>query len=202
MIVGVIIGNFAPNVRHALDTSKLEGVSVRELYKSTYAFLFSLTIFLAIAIGLIVMMWPILTKVQYEKLPTIFRTSRVWKHIGISLVLNWLVGPFVMLGLAWATLPDLPTYRAGVIMVGIARCIAMVVIWNDLARGDAEYAAILVVVNALLQIVLFSPYSLLLINVVGGNQHNAIHVEYGHAAISVLIVGPQFLHKEFADVFF
>ncbi|KAF5329670.1 hypothetical protein D9619_009444 [Psilocybe cf. subviscida] len=169
MILGVVIGNFAPNVRSALDTAKFDGVSV------------------PIAIGLIVMMWPILTKVQYEKLPSIFRTSRVWKHIGISLVLNWLVGPFVMLGLAWATLPDLPTYRAGVIMVGIARCIAMVVIWNDLARGDAEYAAILVVVNAILQIVLFSPYSLLLINVVGGNQHNAIHVEYGHAAISVLI---------------
>lgn len=82
----------------------------------------------AIVVGLLVMMWPILTKVQYETLPRIFRTSRMWYQIGISLVLNWIVGPFVMLAVAWATLPDLPTYRTGVIMVGLARCIAMVMV--------------------------------------------------------------------------
>ena len=112
------------------------------------------------------MMWPVLTKIQYETLPGIFQTKRLWKHLFISLVLNWIVGPFLMLGLAWATLPDLPGYRTGVIMVGIARCIAMVVIWNDLARGNNEYCAILVVVNALLQIALFSPYSVFFINVI------------------------------------
>ena len=133
------------------------------------------------------MMWPVLTKVQYEKLPAIFLTSRIWTHIGLSLFLNWIVGPFVMLSLAWATLPDLPNYRAGVIMVGLARCIAMVIIWNDLARGDQEYGAILVVINAILQIILFSPIALLFLNVIGGNAQTAT-VSYGNVAISVLIV--------------
>ena len=143
---------------------------------------------IAIVIGLIVMMWPVLTKVQYEKLPGIFLTSRIWTHIGLSLFLNWIVGPFVMLSLAWATLPDLPDYRAGVILVGLARCIAMVMIWNDLARGDPEYSAILVVINAVLQIILFSPLALLFLNVIGGKEQHAT-VAYGNVAISVLIVG-------------
>lgn len=132
-------------------------------------------------------MWPVLTKVQYEALPGIFKTKRLWKHLFISLILNWIVGPFLMLGLAWATLPDLPGYRTGVIMVGIARCIAMVVIWNDLARGNNEYCAILVVVNALLQIALFSPYSVFFINVIS-HTHDGSQVAYGDVAISVLIV--------------
>ena len=136
------------------------------------------------------MMWPILTKVQYERLPMLFKSRQLWTHIGISLFLNWIVGPFLMLGLAWATLPDLPNYRTGVIMVGIARCIAMVMIWNDLARGDAEYCAILVVVNAVLQMVLFSPLSLLFINVIGGAEDGQLKLDYGNVAISVLIVRP------------
>ena len=139
------------------------------------------------------MMWPVLTKVQYEKLPGIFLTSRIWTHIGLSLFLNWIVGPFVMLSLAWATLPDLPNYRAGVILVGLARCIAMVMIWNDLARGDSEYGAILVVINAILQIILFSPFALLFLNVIGGNRQTAT-VAYGNVAISVLIVGEHTLY--------
>lgn len=139
-------------------------------------------------------MWPVLTKVQYEKLPGIFSSTRIWIHIGISLVLNWFIGPFLMLGLAWATLPDLPTYRTGVIMVGLARCIAMVMIWNTIAKGDTEYCAILVVVNAILQIILYSPYALLFINVIGG-QDAGIHVSYRDAAISVLIVRVQSLQK-------
>ena len=139
------------------------------------------------------MMWPVLTKVQYETLPTIFSTSRLWKHVGISVILNWIIGPFIMLGLAWATLPDLPAYRTGVIMVGIARCIAMVVIWNDLAGGDSDYCAILVVVNAAMQIVLYSPYSVWFINVIGGNHQQSLHVSYGTVAISVLIVSFQHL---------
>jgi ACR3 family arsenite efflux pump ArsB len=141
----------------------------------------------AIAIGLVVMMWPVLTKVQYETLPKIFTSRKIWIQIGLSMFLNWIIGPFVMLGLAWATLPDLPTYRTGVIMVGIARCIAMVMIWNQLARGDMDYCAILVVVNSILQIVLYSPYSVLFINVVGGD-HSFIHLSYREVAISVLIV--------------
>lgn len=84
----------------------------------------------AIVLGLLFMMWPILTKVQYERLGEIFATRKIWYQIGVSLVLNWLVGPFIMLALAWATLPDLPQYRIGVILVGLARCIAMVMIWS------------------------------------------------------------------------
>lgn len=138
------------------------------------------------------MMWPVLTKVQYEKLPRIFSTSRIWTQIGLSLFLNWILGPLIMLSLAWATLPDLPNYRAGVIMVGLARCIAMVMIWNDLARGDPEYGAILVVINAVLQIILFSPLAVLFLNVFGHGK-TAVHVAYGNVAISVLIVGEQFI---------
>ncbi len=135
------------------------------------------------------MMWPALTKIKYDTLPAIVTTSRLWKHIGISVALNWILGPFVMVALAWITLPDLPTYRTGVILVGIARCIAMVVIWNDIARGDNEYCAILVVLNALMQMILFSPYAVLFINIIGGNKQKELHIPYGSVAISVLIVG-------------
>jgi arsenite transporter len=136
-----------------------------------------------------VMMWPILAKVQYETLPIIFTSRRIWVQIELSLFLNWVVGPLVMLGLAWATLPDLPTYRAGVILVGLARCIAMVMIWNQLARGDVDYCAILVVVNAVLQIILYSPLSILFINIIGkGPDHSLVHLSYRQVSISVLIV--------------
>jgi len=107
-------------------------------------------------------------------------------HIGISFLLNWIIGPFTMLGLAWATLPDLPTYRTGVILVGIARCIAMVMVWNQIAQGQPEYCAILVGINSILQIVLYAPYAVLFINVIGG-EGRPVSIEYGGAAISVLI---------------
>ncbi len=135
------------------------------------------------------MMWPILTKVQYESLPRLFTTRNIYLQILLSLFLNWIIGPLIMLGVAWATLPDLPTYRTGVIMVGLARCIAMVMIWNQLAGGDSNYCAILVVINSVLQIILYSPYSLLFVNVIGGEKGGSgIHVSYGEVAISVLIV--------------
>lgn len=118
--------------------------------------------------------------------------------------LNWIIGPLIMLGLAWATLPDLPTYRTGVIMVGLARCIAMVLIWNRLANGDENYCAILVVFNSILQIILYSPYALLFINVIGGESQVGIHVSYGNVAISVLIVCVQAvcLHDMFSPFAF
>jgi len=169
MIMGVVIGEFAPHVQEAFNTARLDGVSV------------------PIAIGLIVMMWPILTKVQYETLPKIFSSRRIWIQISLSMFLNWVIGPLIMLGLAWATLPDLPTYRTGVIMVGLARCIAMVLVWNQLAKGDGDYCAILVVFNSILQIILYSPYALLFINVIGGGSQSRLHVSYGNVAISVLI---------------
>jgi ACR3 family arsenite transporter len=141
-------------------------------------------------------MWPVLTKVQYEAIPQIFRSSGIWTHIGISMFFNWIVGPLVMVGLAWATLPDLPTYRTGVIMVGMARCIAMVLIWCQLAKGDGNYCAILVVINSVLQIILYSPYTILFVNVVGGRDVSHIHLDYGRVAISVLIVSSHLASKE------
>lgn len=89
---------------------------------------------------------------RYELLGSILRTRWVWRQIGISLVVNWLIGPAVMTALAWASLPDLDRYRNGVILVGLARCIAMVLIWNTLARGDAELCAMLVAINSVMQV--------------------------------------------------
>lgn len=171
MIIGVLIGNYADGVEEAFSGARWEGVSI------------------PIVVGLLVMMWPTLTKVQYERLPTIFRTRDIFIQIGVSLVLNWIIGPLVMLGVAYATLPDLPTYRTGVIMVGLARCIAMVMIWNQLAGGDPDYCAILVIINSVLQIALYSPYSVLFINKIGGfeNDPQGIQLEYGPVAIAVLI---------------
>ena len=136
------------------------------------------------------MMWPILTKVRYEALPALLPTRRTLVHVLLSLALNWLVAPLLMLALAWAALPDLPTYRTGVIMVGLARCIAMVAVWSALARGDAEYCAILVVINSALQVALYAPLALLFVNVLGGGGgvERTLHVSYGDVAISVLIV--------------
>ncbi|KAE9404709.1 arsenical-resistance protein [Gymnopus androsaceus JB14] len=159
MVIGVVIGNYAPGVQPAFDTVRFNGVSI------------------PIAIGLLIMMWPILTKVQYETLPKLFSLPKLWMNVGISMFLNWIVGPLVMVGLAWATLPDLPGYRTGVILVGLARCIAMVMIWNQLAQGNSDYCAILVVINSILQIILYSPYALTL--------HQ--YLSYGDVAISVLI---------------
>lgn len=130
-------------------------------------------------------MWPILTKVQYERFPKIFSTSHIWKHLFISIILNWIIAPFLMLAIAWATLPDQPTYRTGVIMVGLARCIAMVMIWSDLAHGDINYCAILVIVNSVLQIALYSPMSIFFVNVI--SRENTLKLQYGKTAIAVLI---------------
>ncbi|KAH9892551.1 sodium bile acid symporter family-domain-containing protein [Cubamyces lactineus] len=171
MVAGVLIGNYVPGVQAAFDTARFQSVSA------------------PIAAGLIVMMWPILTKVRYEALPALLPTRRMLQHVLLSLLLNWVLAPLLMLALAWAALPDLPTYRTGVIMVGLARCIAMVMVWSALARGDAEYCAVLVVLNSVLQIALYAPYALLFVNILGGGggvQHT-IHVSYGDVAISVLI---------------
>jgi len=136
---------------------------------------------------LIVMIWPIMTKVEYEALPVLLKSSRLWVNILASLLMNWILGPLLMLALAWATLPDLPTYRSGVILVGLARCIAMVMIWNELARGDGNYCALLVIINSIMQIALYSPYAVLFINELGGQSQTKIKVSYREVGISVLI---------------
>lgn len=167
MIFGVVIGEFAKDVKKNLTKGDLQGTPA------------------PLAVGLIVMMWPILTKVQYEKLPAIFKTSKLWSQILTSLILNWIVAPLLMLGLAWATLPDLPGYRVGVILVGIARCIAMVMIWNDIAKGDGDICAIIVIINSILQIVLYAPIAILFVSVISNNKNFAL--DYSSTAICVVI---------------
>ncbi|KAI8975229.1 arsenical-resistance protein [Mycotypha africana] len=173
MIIGVIIGYFAPNVQKSFATVQFGSVSV------------------PIAIGLLVMMYPVLCKIQYEKLHLILSKKSIWAQIGISIFINWIIGPIVMTALAWACLPDLPGFRTGVVMVGLARCIAMVLIWNTLSGGDENYCAILVAVNSILQIALYSPYAFLFINIVpswfGAPPNQAILVDIWPVAQSVLI---------------
>ncbi|KAF9876512.1 arsenical-resistance protein [Colletotrichum karsti] len=166
MLIGILLGNFVPNAGPALQQGKFVGVSV------------------PIAVGLLVMMYPILCKVQYEKLHDIFRTREIWVQLGFSIVINWIIAPLFMLALSWAFLPDKEGLRNGLILVGIARCIAMVLIWTSLARGDGNYCAILVAVNSFLQIVLFAPVALLFIRVIG--QDNSISsISYSTVASAV-----------------
>ncbi|MBM7168738.1 ACR3 family arsenite efflux transporter [Streptomyces sp. G44] len=134
MAVGIGLGRAVPGLDGALAAVEVGGIS------------------LPIAIGLLVMMYPVLAKVRYDKLDAVTRDRRLMVS---SLVVNWLVGPAVMFALAWIFLPDLPEYRTGLIVVGLARCIAMVIIWNDLACGDREAAAVLVALNSVFQVIAF-----------------------------------------------
>ncbi|CEG83472.1 Putative ACR3 family arsenite transporter [Rhizopus microsporus] len=173
MIIGVIIGYYVPNVQESFETVQFGSVSV------------------PIAIGLLIMMYPVLCKVKYEQLHIILSKKQVWLQIAISIFVNWIIGPIVMTALAWACLPDLPELRTGVVMVGLARCIAMVLIWVSIAEGDSDYCAILVAINAILQIALYSPYAVLFINIVpswfGAPPEKSIVVDIWAVARSVLI---------------
>ncbi|RAK78877.1 arsenic resistance protein [Aspergillus fijiensis CBS 313.89] len=167
MAIGIILGNFVPSTGPALRKGKFVGVSV------------------PIAVGLLVMMYPILCKVRFESLHRVFKTREIWIQIAFSLIINWIIAPFFMLALSWAFLPDEPELRQGLILVGLARCIAMVLIWTGLAGGDSEYCAILVAVNSLLQMVLFAPMGVFFIRVISGD-HN-IDFQYATAAQSVAV---------------
>ncbi|HOW94469.1 MAG TPA: ACR3 family arsenite efflux transporter [Mycolicibacterium fallax] len=147
MAAGLLLGRLVPGLNTALGAVQVDGIS------------------LPIAAGLLIMMYPVLAKVRYDRLDTVTSDRAL---LFASLVLNWVVGPALMFTLAWVMLPDLPEYRTGLIIVGLARCIAMVIIWNDLACGDREAAAVLVALNSMFQVVMFAALGWFYLSVLPG----------------------------------
>ncbi|MER5618845.1 ACR3 family arsenite efflux transporter [Streptomyces sp. NPDC002215] len=170
MAVGLGLGRLIPEMNDALAKIEIGGIS------------------LPIALGLLVMMYPVLAKVRYDRLDTVTGDKKLMVS---SLVINWIIGPAVMFALAWIFLPDLPEYRTGLIIVGLARCIAMVIIWNDLACGDREAAAVLVALNSVFQVIAFGLlgwfYLDLLPRWLNLGDGQGLDVSVWHIALNVII---------------
>lgn len=169
MVIGIVLGRVFPGLGTALDRVQVAGVSV------------------PIGIGLLWMMYPVLAEVRYESIGAHIADRKL---LGTSLVLNWVIGPAVMFALSWLFLPDLPHYRDGLVLIGLARCIAMILIWNSLACGSAELAAVLVALNSVFQILTYSVLGWLFLTVVPhwlGSDTATLHVSMWQIAKSVLI---------------